>query len=55
MSEPIVVKVRIDSDAEKDLVHCMAKMKPTDDDGRVRAITIQDAIREALRRMARAK
>lgn len=56
MSEPTTtptMKISIDPDFEADLVQCMVKMKPTDEHGRVRSITIQDAIREAVHQMAK--
>jgi hypothetical protein len=50
----MIVKVALEPDDQEALMRCMAKMDPKDAEGRLRSITIPDAIREAIRRMAKA-
>lgn len=52
-TETPTIKISIQQDFEADLAQCMAKMGPRDSSGNLRSITIQDAIREAVRRMAK--
>ena len=52
MSE-MTVKVTLSETDVDALAQCMARMKSTDDDGKLRSITIPDAIREAIRKMAK--
>jgi hypothetical protein len=52
MSE-MTVKVTLNETDVDALALCMAKMKSTDEDGRLRSITMPDTIREAIRQMAK--
>jgi hypothetical protein len=49
----MTVKVTLSETDVDALAQCMARMKSTDDDGKLRSITIPDAIREAIRKMAK--
>ena len=51
----MTVKVTLGPEDQDALAQCMSRMKPTDEDGRVRSITMPDAIREAIRRMGAKK
>ena len=55
MSNEMTVKVTLGLEDQDALAQCMSRMKPTDEDGRVRSITMPDAIREAIRRMGAKK
>lgn len=43
------ISVRLGPEEIAIITKIMARMKPTDDDGKLRSITIPDAIREAIR------
>lgn len=47
----MIVKVALEQEDIDALARCMARMDPKDDEGRLRSITMPDAIREAIRRM----
>lgn len=51
----LIVKVALDETDVDALSKCMVKMNPRDEYGRLRSITMPDAIREAIRHYAAAK
>jgi hypothetical protein len=53
MSEPLIVKVSLDPADVDALAIVMANMSPTDESGKLRSITMPDAIREAIRHAAK--